>query len=187
MHCSFLLPMQAFIVALAVTSGSAAAEERDRPAALAVPANQAESQPYDAGSLRVIASSENTGGTFAVLELHEAGGYLTPPHVHPGMDESFYVLEGTLQLHMQGRTQTLGAGSYVFIPRGTPHAQGSADKNPVRLLATFTPGGFDGFFLDRVQLARTTQRTDPEFQGRMLDIVRRYPQWLKPAELPAVP
>jgi|SRR5215204_138053 len=33
------------------------------------------------------------------------------------------------------------AGSYVLIPRGTPHAQGNRGKVPARILLTMTPGG----------------------------------------------
>jgi len=122
------------------------------------------------------------GGRYAVLELNEAPGYRTPPHVHPGMDESFYVLEGTLELEVGGTTHTLAAGSYVHIPRGTPHAQGSADDLPVKLLTTFTPGGFEAFFLDRVELARTVRRGDEEFLPRMMDVVHRHGAWLQPAQ-----
>jgi quercetin dioxygenase-like cupin family protein len=121
-------------------------------------------------------------GRYAVLELNEAPGYRTPPHVHPGMDESFYALEGTLELEVGGTTHTLAAGSYVHIPRGTPHAQGSADDLPVKLLTTFTPGGFEAFFLDRVELARTVRRGDEEFLPRMMDVVHRHGAWLQPAQ-----
>lgn len=78
------------------------------------------------------------------------------------MDESFYVLEGTLKLEMAGVTHQLPAGSFVHIPRGTAHSQGSADHKPVSLLATFSLGGFDQFFLDRVELGRKVSRGDPD-------------------------
>jgi hypothetical protein len=36
----------------------------------------------------------------------------------------------------------------------------------VKLICTFTPGGFDHFFRDRVELDKTVKRGDPEFQKR---------------------
>ncbi|MGJ4802425.1 cupin domain-containing protein [Luteimonas sp. SDU82] len=149
--------------------------------ALVVGADEAAEQRYDAGRLRLLVPSARSGGTYALIELHEDAPYRTPAHVHPGLDESFYVLEGTLALEMDGRSLTLPAGSYVHIPRGTVHAQGSADDRPVKLLTRLSPGGFEQFFLDRVELAKTVGREDPGFQDRMMEIVRRYPQWLGPA------
>ncbi|MGY1408802.1 MULTISPECIES: cupin domain-containing protein [unclassified Luteimonas] len=156
-----------------------AAARADSP--LAITAGEAPALPYDAGALRVLVPSASTGGAYALVELIEQPPYRTPPHVHPQLDESFYVLEGTLTLDMDGHAYRLPAGSYVHVPRGTVHAQGSADGNPVRLLTRLSPGGFEQFFLDRVELARTIGREHPDFQQRMLEIVRRYPQWLGPA------
>lgn len=160
----------------------AAADPMAVQAPLVVSPTQSPEQAYDAGMLRVLVPSAMTGGRYSVLELHEAAGYRTPPHVHPRMDESFYVLEGTLELQMGGATHTLPAGSFVHIPRGTAHAQGSATDQPVKLLATFSPGGFEAFFLDRVALARTVQRGDADFLPRMLEVVGNHGHWLQPAE-----
>ena len=154
---------------------------------LAIAADEAPAQPYDAGALRVLVPAASTGGVYALVELIEQPSYRTPAHVHPQLDESFYVLEGTLSLEMEGRTHVLPAGSYVHIPRGTVHAQGSADEQPVRLLTRLSPGGFERFFLDRVELARTVGRGDPAFQERMMELVRRYPQWLGPPPEASVP
>ena len=176
-------PLFAALAAVSIMAGARAAGPQSEagPPVVVAPGEAAE-QAYDAGTLRLILPSSATGGRYAVLELNEGAGYRTPPHVHPGMDESFYVLEGTLELEMGGVTHTLPAGSFVHIPRGTAHAQGSATDQPVRLLTTFTPGGFEAFFLDRVALARTVQRGDEDFQPRMMEVVHRHGQWLQPAE-----
>lgn len=185
MHACSLLALAMVVAGMAPATPAGAAGPAAGSAPLAITPAQAPEQAYDAGVLRVLVPSAMTDGEYAVLELAESSGYRTPAHVHPEMDESFYVLEGILELRMGGATHTLPAGSFVHIPRGTAHAQGSATDQPVRLLATFTPGGFDAFFLDRVELARNVRRSDDDFQPRMLEIVGRYPQWLQPAELPA--
>jgi quercetin dioxygenase-like cupin family protein len=175
------------MAALIASSALPAANSADLAtgnAPIAIPASQAPRQTYDAGTLRVVVPSAMTGGNYSVLELNESPGYRTPPHVHPNMDESFYVLEGTLELQMAGITHKLPAGSFVHIPRGTAHSQGSADDRPVRLLATFSPGAFDAFFLDRVELGKSVRRGDPDFQPRMLELVGKYSYWLQPAGAP---
>lgn len=168
------------VLSTGILAASAAEPGRVRESSLAIAAGEAPAQSYDAGQLRLLVPSARTGGRYALLELHEQAPYRTPPHVHPELDESFYVLEGTLALEMDGRSHVLPAGSYVHIPRGTVHAQGSADDAPVRLLTRISPGGFEQFFLDRVALARSVDRGDPDFQDRMMELVRRYPQWLGP-------
>jgi len=150
-------------------------------------ADQAPWLTYDAGRLRILESSASTGGRYSVLELHESPEYKTPPHIHPDMDEMFYVLEGTLELRLPGKTQLLTAGSYAHIPRNTPHAQGSADDKPVRLLVTVSPGEFEGFFTDRVELMTKASREDADFRQRYLQIVRKHSRWLQPASLESSP
>mgnify|MGYP003585358178 FL=1 len=177
---SFALSI-ALIAALPAMLPASAAEPSAGKTPMAVSPAQSPGQAYDAGSLRVLVPSSKTNGDYSVLELTESGGYTTPPHLHPTMDESFYVLEGTLKLDMAGATHVLPAGSFVLIPRGTAHSQGSADDKPVSLLATFSPGGFDQFFLDRVELGRTVGRGDPDFQARMLELVGKHSYWLQPA------
>jgi mannose-6-phosphate isomerase-like protein (cupin superfamily) len=148
-----------------------------------VSADRAPWLTYDAGKLRILASAASTGGRYSVLELDELSAYKTPPHMHPGMDETFYVLEGTLELRLPGKTYRLGVGSYAHVPRNTPHAQGSADDKPVRVLVTVSPGEFEAFFLDRVGLMSRTPRSHPDFQRLYLEIVRKHSKWLRPASL----
>ena len=74
--------------------------------------------------MRFLTSGEDTNGAFATMELTERE-YATDLHRHNFTDEAYYVLEGTLTLFIEGKSHKLGAGSYVFIPKGTPHAQGN--------------------------------------------------------------
>jgi quercetin dioxygenase-like cupin family protein len=133
---------------------------------VAADTNQLESFSYDAGKIKFIVTSEQTGGRYNVVELTEQPGYKTAWHQHDGAEESFYVLEGTLTIQLVDKTYELPTGSFVLIPRGTPHGQGNFGKTPVRLLTGFTPGGFDAFFRDRVELYKTVKPGDPTFQQR---------------------
>ncbi len=174
------------IATLSAVAASATLLATEPPLAslpLVLSAEQAPWLAYDAGRLRVLESAASTGGRYSVLELNELPGYKTPPHMHPDMDETFYVLEGTLELRLPGKTYRLPAGSYVHIPRNTPHAQGSADDKPVRMLITVSPGEFEAFFLDRVDLMKRMPRSHPDFQRMYLEIVRKHSKWLQPASL----
>ncbi len=143
-----------------------AADEPTPPNIVALDTNKIEYLPYDAGRMKFIASSEQTNGRYTVMELVEMPGYKTGWHRHPDADESFYVLEGTLTIKLVDKVYQLPAGSYVLIPRQTPHGQGNFTSSPVRLICTFTPGGFDHFFRDRIELDKTVKRSDPQFAKR---------------------
>ncbi|MCP1501124.1 quercetin dioxygenase-like cupin family protein [Pseudomonas migulae] len=44
-----------------------------------------------------------------------------PPHFHP-WDEAFYVIDGQVQVTVEGTSTTVSAGGYVHIPAGSIHA-----------------------------------------------------------------
>jgi mannose-6-phosphate isomerase-like protein (cupin superfamily) len=58
------------------------------------------------------ATGEDTGGTFALWETPTPPGNPgPPPHIHHNDDEVFYLLEGKLELMVEGRANVVGAGS----------------------------------------------------------------------------
>ena len=48
-------------------------------------------------------------------------GKVTPLHTHPA-DETMYMLEGEILMHMDGQEYRVAAGGLAFAPRGVPHA-----------------------------------------------------------------
>lgn len=63
-------------------------------------------------------------------------------HEHPDADEILYVVEGEgRQTVGEGPEFTVRAGDAVWIPKGTLHSTFNAGWRPMRLVATYTPGG----------------------------------------------
>jgi quercetin dioxygenase-like cupin family protein len=149
---------------------------RAKPNMLALKTGEPESLTYDGGTVRYLASSEDTHGAWSLVELTEKPGYKTRYHRHLYTDEAYYVLEGVLTAKIGDKTYTLPAGSYILIPHGTPHAQGNLGKVPVKVLLTMTPGGFEGSFRDRSTLIKTADPNDPNFvkQREKLMIEKHY-------------
>src|SRR5438094_6448711 len=73
-------------------------------------------------SMRLIVSKAETNGALAVAEFRGSEGPWTVPHVHRGLEESFYVLDGTFEFTCGDRELEAPQGSFVLVPRGTPHA-----------------------------------------------------------------
>ena len=93
------------------------------------------------------ATAGDTGGTFALWETTTPPGNPgPPPHIHHNEDEAFYLLEGELELMVEGRASVVGAGTFVNIPKGTLHTFRNAGTTPTRFLGLVAPAGFEGFF-----------------------------------------
>ena len=141
-------------------------QDKDRPKLIAVKAGEPDELSYDAGTVRFLASSEDTHGAWSLVELKEMPGYHTNLHRHNHTDEAFYVMEGVLTVRINDMLSDYPAGSYVLIPRGTAHAQGNRGKLPARILLTMSPGGFERSFKDRVDLFKTAKPSDPDFRQK---------------------
>jgi quercetin dioxygenase-like cupin family protein len=84
------------------------------------------------------ANSRQTDGAFILFEQTSQRGKTTPLHRH-AEDETFYVLEGELVVHIDGADYPGKPGSIIFVPRGAPHAF-LVTSDLFRGLILFTPG-----------------------------------------------
>jgi quercetin dioxygenase-like cupin family protein len=62
--------------------------------------------------------SQRTGGAYSLFEVATQPGAGPPPHIHHREDESFYMLEGEYEFHVEHRTIRAGAGSLLYMPKG---------------------------------------------------------------------
>jgi quercetin dioxygenase-like cupin family protein len=84
--------------------------------------------------------------TLSIVELSGAPGDTPPLHVHSDEDETFYVLEGEVTLHVAGQDPAiLGAGQAAFAARGVPHVYLVSSSTPARWLGTSTGHQFASF------------------------------------------
>ncbi len=100
----------------------------------------------------------DTDGAYSLLEV-ELVGDGPPRHIHKTEDEAFYVLEGEINVLVGERTLRATAGSFVRIPRGTVHTFSRIEQKPAKLLAIFSPAGFERFFDEAVDLDVTDTET----------------------------
>jgi quercetin dioxygenase-like cupin family protein len=91
------------------------------------------------------ATNEETGGAFLLFEDELEAGKVTPLHRHPDADETFYLLEGDILLHVDGEQREVHAGGVAMIPRGVPHAFMVTSAH-ARMLCLQTPGHGERFF-----------------------------------------
>ncbi len=100
---------------------------------------------YGGGLHGWLVRESEVGDGFLLFEDAVDPGKCTPLHTHPAADETFYLLEGSILLHIDGVEHEVRAGGVAVIPRGVPHAfQAQADG--ARMLCLHTPGGGEAFY-----------------------------------------
>jgi quercetin dioxygenase-like cupin family protein len=104
------------------------------------------------GSAVVIkASGEHTLGQLGVMESAYPPGLSVRKHVHAGEDEMFYLLEGELAVFCGEEHWTVSAGSFVFVPRDSPHGFTVTGGGPARALVITGPSRLDGQIAARAE------------------------------------
>ena len=100
-------------------------------------------------------TSYRTGGAYSLFEVETPLGGGPPPHLQHREDEAFWVLEGEYEFLDRGHAVKAGAGSLVYVPRGTLHAHKNVGNGPGRMLVSQTPGGLhEGFYEEVGEEAR---------------------------------
>jgi mannose-6-phosphate isomerase-like protein (cupin superfamily) len=98
-----------------------------------------------AGTLMILkATGEQTEGRFALLDQRVPGGYAVPWHIHHHEDEAWYLLSGEATFYCGERRFTAGPGSWIFLPKGVPHAF-HVGPSGARLLTFTAPASFADF------------------------------------------
>src|SRR5215475_5275477 len=99
------------------------------------------------------ASCKDTLGQLAVLESVYPPGLSVHVHVHDGEDEMFYVIAGELSGTCGEETWTARQGSFVFVPRDTPHSFSVTSAEPAVALVITGPPQLDQQIVARAEPA----------------------------------
>jgi quercetin dioxygenase-like cupin family protein len=103
------------------------------------------------------------------FEMHiqegvQGGG--PPLHFHP-WDEAFYVIEGRVEVTVEGKSTTVSSGGYVHIPGGAIHAYKNISATAKMIGVVSDPRGGQFF-------AAMDQLKVPEDLSRIVEVAERY-------------
>jgi mannose-6-phosphate isomerase-like protein (cupin superfamily) len=93
----------------------------------------------------VLLSGAETAGRFCLIDMHIPPGGGPPPHRHD-FEETFILLEGSLDATFRGVKSTVSAGHTVNIPANAPHQFHNSSQSAVRMLCICSPAGQEEFF-----------------------------------------
>jgi quercetin dioxygenase-like cupin family protein len=102
----------------------------------------------------------------SLLELEVQPGGRVQPHFHKLHSDSFFVLEGELEIHVGDEVVQARPGTYALAPPGVVHYFRNTSEKPVRALNLHTPGGFAEYRRELEDLRARGVETDRAFFER---------------------
>ena len=126
-----------------------------------------------------LATEAETDGAYFVMEgmVPPDGG--PPPHIHHNQVETFYIVEGQMEILLGDQVYQANAGDFVHVSKGTTHRFINRSQTPTKMILTFVPAGdVEHFF--REAFEQTTDRNAPPpplddaFIQRMLQAAGRH-------------
>lgn len=96
---------------------------------------------------RILVSGKQTNGAFSTIDMLIPPDSGPGPHSHPGFFESFYIVEGEVQVYSEAGSYTAKQGAFVVIPKGgVVHYFKNLSDRLAHLLCTVVPAGLEEFF-----------------------------------------
>lgn len=119
-----------------------------------------------------VETSEETGGARTVIDLEVAPAGGVPKHRHTNHDERIEVLEGEIEVVIEGKAHLLRAGEHIVIPRGKAHTWRNPSAAPSKFHGSMNPGhpGFERFLRVLFGLARDGQVRPNGLPRRLEDL-----------------
>lgn len=128
-------------------------------------------------------SAGDTDGALLEGTMHFAPQMGGPPvHVHPSAEETFTVLEGTIEVLLDGTWHPVAAGETSVVPKGAPHSVRNRSDAPAKLVNTHSPAhDMEAFFVDGAALAGAGKITalppkDPKSAIYAAMLFEKYPE-----------
>jgi quercetin dioxygenase-like cupin family protein len=140
----------------------------------------------DGSVYEVIRSAADAGGEFVeMIFTLPPGSIAPPPHVHPGLVEEYEVLEGELDVMVDGDWRTLSPGESASVPSDTIHTFKNRAEVTVRARNFHRPPArFEDYIehINRLMDARgITSGKDPRVAIYLSMLMLQYPDTLAPA------
>jgi len=140
------------------------------------------------GNYRVLVSGKQTNGAFSTIEMLVPPQNGPGPHSHANFYESFYILDGEVEVLSEAGAYTAKKGSFVLVPEGgIVHYFKNVSDKLARLLCTVVPAGLEEFFEEIGEPVAAgaflpPPPMDPESIKKLQAIAQKYGQVLYPPD-----
>ncbi|MCD0466069.1 cupin domain-containing protein [Flavobacterium sp. ENC] len=160
--------------------------ETSKPTPITVDPAGGEVLSVAGGNYRILVSGKQTNGAFATIEMLVPPQNGPGPHSHADFYESFYIIDGEVEVHSEAGFYSAKKGSFVVVPEGgiVHYFKNTGDKM-AQLLCTVVPAGLEEFFEEIGNPAAageflTASPMDPESIKNLQTIAQKHGQIVYP-------
>jgi mannose-6-phosphate isomerase-like protein (cupin superfamily) len=116
------------------------------------------------GSCDYLVTGAVSRGDYGLYRWNMAAGKGGPdPHFHRTVSESFFVIDGTIQIFDGTDWKDARAGDFCFVPEGGIHGFRNESGEPASMLILFSPGApREKYFEGLAEIGATGQRPSDE-------------------------
>jgi quercetin dioxygenase-like cupin family protein len=138
------------------------------------------------GNYRILVSGKQTNGAFATIEMLVPPQNGPGPHSHTNFYETFYIINGEVEVHSEAGTYTAKKGAFVVVPKGgVVHYFKNVSDKLAQLLCTVVPAGLEEFFEEIGEPAAVNEflpapPMDPESIKKLQEIALKHGQIVFP-------
>jgi quercetin dioxygenase-like cupin family protein len=129
-------------------------------------------------------SAETDGASVGMTFTFPPGSFAPPPHVHPTPTEEFEVLEGELDLMVDGTWQTLTVGESASVPAGVVHTFKNRSGKIVRVANVHRPAARFEDYIEHTHRLLSSRGIkgikDPRLPIYLSMVMLEYPETLRP-------
>ena len=160
--------------------------QNSKPSPITIGAQDKQSISVVGDTYRILVTGKETGGAFATIDMLIPPNGGPGPHSHADFHETFYVVDGAVEVKSEAGSYTAGKGSYVVIPKGgIIHYFKNKTNEVAHLLCTVVPSGLEEMFIAIGEpVAAGTFITPPPMDENkmksLIEIVEKYGQKVYP-------
>jgi quercetin dioxygenase-like cupin family protein len=96
----------------------------------------------------ILASKEDTGGTYSFIEAKVFPGGGPISHIQTREHEGFYVVEGQIIFNVDGQRIEAKPGTFVNIPPNVLHSFKNETNENAKMIIVLSPAGLEQFFVE---------------------------------------
>ena len=108
----------------------------------------------------ILASKEETGGTYSFIEAKVFPGGGPVPHIQTREHEGFYIIEGQLTFDLDGQRIEAKPGAFVNVPPNVLHSFKNETNEAAKIIIVLSPAGMEHLFVE-VGLESSTNTVKP--------------------------
>jgi quercetin dioxygenase-like cupin family protein len=126
----------------------------------------------------ILASKEDTGGTYSFIEAKVFAGGGPIPHIQTREHEGFYVVEGQIIFNVDGQRIEAKPGTFVNIPPDVLHSFKNETNENAKMIIVLSPAGLEQFFVEAgLEVSNNSVKPPPltdEEKQKLVSLASKY-------------